>query len=239
MKAIKSNSLYGSEPPTTNAVLKVDGSGSGVKLSLLNPIHGEVATNSIVLDESTFSARKKYMIFFSELYGLRMFDHDFLYKSKDTWSYMENALILGNVVANVYFHDSLDDSIFFSNNQPVSDDIEFEILNGPVRIHDWIAEQYSEVLPPAHNCNLRFELFNDVCTIDSIVALEQQVDLLTRIVQGLVAGQEKPDWSDLFFDIVDQYSVGTARTEASVIQDIQEHKHLVRARQKEYLKRKV
>lgn len=231
------------DSPSSSPKLFFEKKDGGLIISIINKIESEVAVNEIVIDNNIFKPRSKYMICLSNLYGLKLVDHDFLYKSKDNWAYMDKAFLLGEVVANIYFHDTLDTSIFFSNRQPYSVDVQFEAIGRPVRIHDWIAEQYpGEIIAPAHNANLRFEIFNDINTIDSIVALEQQVDVLTHIVKSILPLVDKsqiPDWADSALSSFEENSTAIARGFGEIISDSCNHKAKVRQKQITYLEKKA
>ena len=201
-------------------------------------VSGKFGDSSITIDAATyFKPRTKYIVLYSPLKGLLIFDHNWLFKSKSNWPGLKDSHYVQDVVANIYFHDTPEDFLVFTNFQPICQGIEFvHPTQSPVRVHDYMMS----LLPSGedtlgYNTNLRIETFTPLSDIDSIVALEQQVDLLTRLVKCLLENQAPPSWADAFLNGALNNAVDTVRPVDSVIDDMNNHKQAVREAQAAYL----
>ena len=99
-------------------------------------------------------------------------------------------------------------------------------------MHDKIAE----TIPAYNNGYLRKvkakrEVLTSLNPIDSIVALEQQVDLLTKIVKGQIDGSV-PSWSNDYFSKVEGKTC--IANENKAVTQLEEHKTKVREAQTKY-----
>jgi hypothetical protein len=222
--------------------LKVEVLTDGLHLTHNSPYTGESA---IELEYAKlFKPKTKYVILFSPLKGLLCFEHGWLFKSKSNWPSLRDTHYAIEVVANLYFHDSAENGLLFVNTQPVVTDGSIEFVQpktSPVRVHDYIARQFpADEDVVAHNTNLRIEALTELSDIDSIVALEQQVDLLTVLVKALLNGETPPQWTQAFMGATSESAAYTIRAPETLIDDLAAHKAKVRAAQRHYLEnRKV
>lgn len=217
--------------------IQVAKTSDGLTLKHLSPYSGENAIQMLHAD--LFKPRTKYVILYSPLKGLLCFEHNWLFKSKSNWPSLRDTHYAIEVVANLYYHDSVENSILFVNTQPVVSDPDitfYQPEKSPIRVHDFIASQFpADEDVVAHNTNLRFEKLTELSDIDSIVALEQQVDLLTSLVKALMSGAPAPEWAETFLGAVQSHSTETVKPAASLIDDLAAHKARVRKAQTEYL----
>lgn len=194
----------------------------------------EGSSKALTVTAAELVPRTKYIFFESPLLGIVMAEHDSMFKSKDQWAFRRTTEVLSDPVANLYFHDDWDSSLFFSNIPPVAEEA-FVTVDHDTYIHDWIGTQYStDEYTVGHNTNARLDAFRDVSTIDSIVALEQQVDLLQDVVRALLKGEVNPEWAERFLDETAPTSCTEVRAPTDVIEDVVSHKSKVRKAQTEF-----
>jgi hypothetical protein len=212
-----------------------------VKISKLNNGNFRLTFNlstgveHLDITEDKFKPRTKFIVYVSENKGLLWIDTAYLNKSIDGYAklYYHMRARKGAAV-NVYFHDSFNEGMIFSNYRVISDE-EFIITNKSVWLHTFIAEHFPEskkVL--VDNINAKNKILYDINTIDSIVALEQQVDLLTDLVKGLINNQQAPSWTEEFFDKTINNSVTTVINSNKAINSIEKQKKILRQAQREY-----
>ena len=206
------------------------------KLLLQQIINNKEIHSSLIITEKDFIKKTKLVILFSPLKGLLVFNHDWLFKSKSNWSLAEHAFYAKDVVANIYFNNTFEDSYLFVNIIPISN-LDFEVIPSPQRVHDYFKTQIPDDII-ANNTNLRIETVGSISDIDSIVALEQQVDLLSKLVFALINKSEIPEWSKTFIKNVEEYSVDKIKNTNEIIKDFSQHKQFVRTQQYKYLTNK-
>lgn len=216
-------------PESRRGFLSID---TSVPEKLTLRLEGSAA--SLTVNASELAPRTKYIFFESPLLGIVMAEHDSMFKSKDQWAFRRTTEVLSDPVANLYFHDNWESSLFFSNIPPVSEEA-FTTVDHDTYIHDWIGTQYAvDEYTVGHNTNARLDAFREVSTIDSIVALEQQVDLLQDVVRALLKGEVSPEWAERFLDETAPASCTEVRAPTDVIEDVVTHKTKVRKAQTEF-----
>lgn len=174
----------------------------------------------------------------SKFIGFLTVDGDF--KVVDDWKfnsaqegktgYLAHYRAVGDITFNVYFHDSYEESVLFIN-YPIQTELDVEITGGA-----WVHDKIAETIPAYNNGYLRKvkakrEVLTSLNPIDSIVALEQQVDLLTKIVKGQIDGSV-PSWSNDYFSKVEGKTC--IANENKAVTQLEEHKTKVREAQTKY-----
>lgn len=212
-----------------------------VKISKLNNGNFRLTFNlstgveHLDITEDKFKPRTKFIVYVSENKGLLWIDTAYLNRSIDGYAklYYHMRARKGAAV-NVYFHDSFNEGMIFSNYRVISDE-EFIVTNKSVWLHTFIADYFPEskkVL--VDDINAKNKILYDINTIDSIVALEQQVDLLTDLVKSLINNQQVPSWSENFLNKTTDSSVTTVISADKAINSIEKQKKILRQAQREY-----
>lgn len=210
--------------------------GEGPQLTLRKGLADP--SHSITLKAEELKPYTKYMILYSPLHGLVSVDHDEMFKSKDQWAFRAKTEVLSRPLANFYFHDTWENSALFVNCQPVSD-LGFQRVDKNTYIHDWFEELYgADDYHIAHNTNERMEAFRSINTIDSVIALEQQNDLLLQLVASLINGDTPPDWAGQFIANMQEHSCTKLKDVDAVVADVTGQKAAVRAAQAQYLSKR-
>ena len=209
--------------------------------NLVLRFQGAPEKHALVIQDIVFTPKTKLVIFYSPLSGLLYINHDDMFKSKDLWAYRQRTECFGDPIANIYFHTNWDNSLLFSNSPLVTEETPITKVEGNTYIHDWIESQYPEnECVIASNTNLRLAAFKDIHLVDAVVALEQQVDLLTRLVKGIIRSEVEPEWAAEFLNKMETHSTNTVRSPEENLQSAAEYKAKVRTAQVDYLaKRKT
>jgi hypothetical protein len=160
------------------------------------------AADPLVIDTALYRPQQKYTIFLSEIGQWYVMEDEWMNRSRDAWAFAYYQLMIRQTaLANVYFHDSFDNSVLFMNRDVTCDLPEMEELNRPVWLHDHFAEMFPEADAYLRgNVKAKHDLMIKTNTIDSIVALENQLDLLTDVVKSLIAGEAAPEWASEFIN---------------------------------------
>jgi hypothetical protein len=182
-----------------------------------------------------FKARTKFVLYTSIKHGIVCVENDYLNKSIDGYAKIYYHMVARNeVAANVYFHDSWNEGMVFVNYQVVSNE-EFINTNGGVWVGGFMAEHFPESQTSlVDNVLTKRKILFDINTIDSVVALEQQLDLLTELVSKLINKEEIPNWYENFISKIKDNSVSTLSTADKLITSIEKQKVNIRNAQKEY-----
>jgi hypothetical protein len=186
-----------------------------------------------------FKARTKFMLYPSLHLGFVWVDNDYMNNGVDSYSKIWYHLrARNNVAVNVYFHDSFEDSILFSNYLPITDE-EVEVTGGDILVGEYFVNKYPDAkVKILDNVVAKCDALFKINTTDSVVALEQQVDLLTNLVSKLINNETLPSWSSNFLEKVSENSVLTVRDTTSLINDVEKQKKIVREVQKEYFNKR-
>ena len=83
-------------------------------------------------------------------------------------------------------------------------------------------------------CKKKRKLLSKLNPLDSLAALENQVDLLTSILIRLINGDPMPPWVKEFIKTMQQNSSMMGRTPDQIVSIVSDEKSKVRNLQKEY-----
>jgi hypothetical protein len=120
-------------------------------------------------------------------------------------------------------------------NYMVISNLDFINTKGGVWVGQYIADHFPESqVSLVDNVLTKRKVMFDVNTLDSIVALEQQLDLLTELVSKLINKEQVPDWYEDFISKINDNSVTTLSTTEKLINSIEKQKVSIREAQKEY-----
>jgi len=194
----------------------------------------------LVITSDLFKPRQKLTIFLSQIGVWHVLPDEWMNRSRDAWSFAYYQLMIRNTaVANIYFHDSFDDSILFINYPCVCDLPEMVELNRSVWLHDYFAELYPESDAYLRgNISAKHELLMKVNTVDSITATENQLDLLTEIVGALINGETPPEWASDFIAKMKSTSSVNSTDTVTLIEKTEAFKGELRDNVGEYLSKK-
>jgi hypothetical protein len=142
----------------------------------------------------------------------------------------------GIVLASIYFDNSFQQGIIVFNGIPVSNEKFIKIPGGRIFVNRFIAEYFPNSKKYlVDDVISKRNIMTDLHHLDSIVALEQQMDLLTTLVNNLINNQPQPTWSNTFLDNMKNNSVTTVRTVDEINADLNKTKSNIRKLQKQYL----
>jgi len=194
--------------------------------------------SSISIDRGRFKERTKYVAFLSLTDGVVLVEDWRLNSSIENKSFIrDHYRTFGDVCFNVYFHETFDESMLFVN-WPVDTDLSVEHVKGNVWLHDLILDRYPDYEGYSKKLVAKRETLASINLVDSVVALEQQIDLLSELVRALLNNTAPPSWVGNFQEILDESSVGTARSIESILSDLHAHKKHVRGVQNKYFGRR-
>lgn len=206
-------------------------------------ILGKETDSVFTISREMFEQRKKKTVFANAIDEFIVIADEEMNRSRDLASFLEYQKMVRPVraVFNIYFHDSYEDSMVFFIEEAKTQLPENEWIshNKGFWLHDYLAEQYpdnSDYL--LNNIKSKHDLLVKTNPIDSITALEQQVDLLTEIVKRLVNNEEQPTWSNSFINEMITNSSQSVRPVNKIIEDLISFKSDLRVKVAEYLSKK-
>lgn len=195
---------------------------------------GEISS-AITISKSIFKKRTKYVGFLSFTDGIILVDDWRLNSSIESKSFIRNHYrVPEDVCFNIYFHDTFEESLIFCN-WPVTTALPVDELKKGVWVHDYIATQFDGYEAYRTKLIAKRKALLGVNILDSVVALEQQIDLITALLVALFEERELPQWTQDFKQAVVPHSVLNTRTAAAILEDLQRHKAAVRELQATYL----
>jgi hypothetical protein len=191
----------------------------------------------LVIDSSTFKANTKQLVFCSPIEGILTVDDWRLSGTPENKaSFIAHYKTQNDVVANIYNDDVFENGMLFVNwDCVVGEGIDFQIQNEVTWIAQDMADNFPNFAPQVAKMRAKRELIFKVNHLDSIVALEQQVDLLTDLVKALINDSEQPSWSADYFTAITGHQAQDVRSVSDIISDLESHKTSVRSAQAEYL----
>jgi hypothetical protein len=143
-------------------------------------------------------------------------------------------IAINGLVAEIYFHDSFSEGIVVINKQTVSNET-FETKNRYTLLPEYVVSKFPSFQSVVNTNKAKSKVLYDLNYIDSIVALEQQVDLLTTLVKNLINNTSQPSWSSDFLNKIEASSVTTLQSVTDVVTALDTAKKKIRTSQKTYL----
>jgi len=139
-------------------------------------------------------------------------------------------------LASIYFDNSFQQGMIVFNGLIVSNEKFEKVPGGRIFINKFIADYFPNSKKYLVDDVLsKRDVMTDLHHLDSIVALEQQVDLLTTLVNNLITNQSQPTWATTFLNNMKNNSVTTLRTVDDINTDLNKTKSNIRKVQKQYL----
>lgn len=137
-----------------------------------------------------FEINTKYTLYYSGIHGICWLNEHQLNFSKEAQEIKRSLRIFeSQPICNIYFADSYDNSLIFSNKQPLSDEQYFTAIDCELKslwIHDYIKDNYPMYEDTYKKISAKEKLSRTLPSIDSIVMLEQQIDMLSSIVLDII-----------------------------------------------------
>lgn len=217
-------------------IVKVDKNNSNEIVLTLNYSH--LKSKKYTIGQSIFKARTRYELYMDNkgnyvLVDISDIQRDSLYKVK------LNSLkqVDKTPVAKIYFHDSFTEGFVLINRHTVSNETFRKVDRNTAFTHLLLSDfpSVQDIIDADLNKKEILLTLND---LNSIVALEQQVDLLTTLVSNLINNQSQPSWASDFLSKVAESNVTTVRSVSDIVTDIDSTKKKIRSAQKTYLDNK-
>jgi len=191
-------------------------------------------SDEITIDQQLFRQRAKLVGFLSLTNGIILVDDWRLNSSIESKSFIRNHYrVPEDVCFNIYFHDSFEEGLIFCN-WPLKTDLSVDELKKGVWVHDYIAEHFEGYDTYRKKLIAKRDALLGVNVLDSVVALEQQIDLLTALLLTIVENRPRPDWMEGFKQAVTPHSVLRTRNVNDLLADMKSHKAAVRELQERY-----
>lgn len=194
-----------------------------------------------IVDETIFDAKKKKTVFFNSIDEWIVIDDEDMNRSKDLASFLEYQKMVRPLRAyfNIVWGNTYDESMIFFIRNTKTDLKDFVSHNKGFWLHDYFAEQYPDNTAYLRdNVKAKHNLLLKINAIDSVTAVEQQLDLLTEIVSCIVNNQEQPSWSNDFLNKSLLKSSQSLRDVNKIQNDVLSYKENLRNKIKEYLSKK-
>jgi hypothetical protein len=215
-----------------NDVIKVERSSDNIVLTFNLP---HLQSKTYTISSSIFKARSMFNFYITksgEFLIISVADllrhHNF-----DRVKTLKNLSVYG-LIAQIYFHDSFSEGIVVINKQPVSNET-FETKDKYTLFTDYVVSKFPSFQSVRNTNKAKAKVLYDLNYIDSIVALEQQVDLLTTLVKNLINNTSQPSWSSDFLTKSEASSVTTLQSATDIITALDTAKKKIRTSQKTYL----
>jgi hypothetical protein len=217
-------------------VIKVERSSNNIVLTFNYSI---LKSKTYTISSSIFQPNKRLQLFVQKSGDFCVLDLNTLLRNHNFYRIRTLKNLLSNTgpLVEIYFHNSFSEGIVLINRQPVSNET-FELKNRYANFTDYVITKFPSVQSIKDADKNKTKVLLNLDYIDSIVALEQQVDLLTTLVSNLINNQSQPSWSSDFLNKVATSNVTTVRSVSDVIEDLDSLKKKIRATQKTYFDNK-
>jgi len=195
-------------------------------------------SKTYTIDSSIFKANTRYELFSDNKGNFVLVDvsdiqRDPIYRVK----VQHLKQLTGTPLARIYFHNSATTGFVLINRLPVSNET-FRTVDRNTAFTHLLLSDFPSIQDTIDADLNKKEVLLTLNEIDSIVALEQQVDLLTTLVSNLINSQAQPAWATDFLSKIATSNVTTIRSATDIIKDLDSDKKKIRAAQKTYLDNK-
>lgn len=146
--------------------------------------------HSCLITEELFKTNSKYTMFFSGINGLCWLTESQLANSKEVSNIFGILRVYErDPICNLYFADTYDNSMIFAN-KAVLTNIKEDLIDsniGNVWVHDYFLKSYPELYKEKYNNLIAKDQLNlGLHTVDAVVVLEQQLDIVTGLLLSLL-----------------------------------------------------
>ena len=215
-------------------VVKVERDGNKI---LLTFNYSHLLNKTFTIDSSIFKSKERLNVYMQKtgnfvvipLNDIQFRDHGF-----HKLITLKNLVTGIGPVAEIYFHNSASEGVVVVNGLPVSNET-FDIKNKFSNFTDYVITHFPTVAELQAIDAAKSKVLYNLNNINSIVALEQQVDLLTTLVNNLINNQTQPTWSNTFLNNMKNNSVTTLKTAEEINTELNKTKSNIRKVQKQYL----
>jgi hypothetical protein len=216
-------------------VVKVERNGNAVLITFNLP---HLKSSTFTINSSLFKARTRFVAFVNRQGDFVVEEFSNLIKDRQTYDKLRLLKhTSGGSFVEFYFHDSATEGLISIKKLCVSNE-EFVVVDRNKSFTTLVVETFPEMSSLITSDRNKLDVLYNLNPIDSVVALEQQVDLLTTLVKNLINDQSQPSWSSDFLSKTEASSVTTLRSVNDIITDIDNAKKKIRAAQKTYLDNK-
>jgi len=219
----------------TDVVKVVKNNSNEIVLTLNYP---HLKSKTYTIGSSIFKARTRYELYMDNkgnyvLADISDIQQDSIYRVKLT----SLKQVDKTPIAKIYFHDSATQGYVLINRLAVSNETFTKVDRNTAFTHLLLTDfpSVQDIIDADLNKKQILLALNE---LNSIVSLEQQVDLLTTLVSNLINSQEQPAWAANFLSKVATSNVTTVRSATDIITDLDSNKKKIRAAQKTYLDNK-
>ncbi|NDB60247.1 hypothetical protein EB001_17610 [bacterium] len=216
-------------------VVKVVRDGNSVKITF-NLNH--LKTKTFTIDSSIFQTRTRFQCYVDNRGDFQVIPISDLIKDIASFGKLKSLKqTIGTPFAFIYFHDSATEGYVLINRTVVSNET-FRIVDKNKAFTWQLLTDFPSVQSIIDADKNKNKVLSSLLEIDSIVALEQQVDLLTTLVKNLINNSSQPSWANDFLTKVEAQSVTTVKSASDIISDLDAQKTKIRTAQKDYLDNK-
>jgi hypothetical protein len=146
--------------------------------------------HNFTINEEMFKTNSKYTMFFSGIHGLCWLTESQLANSKEVSNIFGILRVYErDPICNLYFADSYENSMIFANKAVITN-IKRDLIDsdiGNVWVHDYFLKSYPELYKEKYNNLVAKDQLNlGLHTVDAVVVLEQQLDIITGILISLL-----------------------------------------------------
>jgi hypothetical protein len=220
-----------SEQIIDTTVCKVERNNNEIKLTF-NLSH--LKSKTFTITSSLFKANTRFVGFFTQRGTFEIFELSDMLRDPVSFAKIKTLKnVTGQPFVHIYFHNSFTEGLVLVHGLPISNET-FTIFDRNTYFTDPVITYFPSFATTRDNDEAKKKVLYDLNSIDSTVALEQQVDLLTTLVKNLINNQSQPSWSTDFLTKTEASSVTTLREVSSVISDLDTAKKKIRAAQKTY-----
>ena len=217
-------------------VCKVERDDNNINLTFNYSV---MSAKSFLITPALFQAKTRIVLYYKRSTGAFITKTiDEIFKDRDSFAKLRYVdSIVETPLAEIYFSDSFTNGIVMIKKLPISNE-EFIQVDPLKSFSHRILHLFPEVQDLINKDKNKLTVLSNLNPNDSIVALEQQVDLLTTLVSNLINNQSQPSWSSDFLSKVSTSNVTTVRSASDVLTDLDSTKKKIRAAQKTYLDNK-
>jgi hypothetical protein len=192
-------------------------------------------TVSFTVTPDLFESGKKKTVFYTIFDEFIVADDEDMNKSRDFAAFLMYQKKVNPVVAefNLVWADTFENSMVFTSKPTLTNlpENEWKSHDKGFWLHPYLATVYPENANYLlHNVTAKHNLLQKTNVVDSVTALEQQVDLLTEIVKSLIDKSNAPEWSAQFLSKALEKSSQTLRTPQEITNDLVKYKDDLRVK---------
>ena len=206
------------------------------EIVLTKPSRKDIGTTvSFTVSKDLFKPWKKNTVFYTRFDEFIVADDEDMNKSRDFAAFLmyQKKVIPVQAEFNLVWADTFENSMVFTSKSTLTNlpENEWKSHDKGFFLHPYLATVYPENANYLlHNVVAKHNLLQKTNVVDSVTALEQQVDLLTEIVKSLIDKSNAPEWSAQFLNKALEKSSQTLRTPQEITNDLVKYKDDLRVK---------